>query len=57
MKIELATIQDVPELQALQHKACVPQCTTLNVLDKDKREEALKLVKAVSSSAVIWLQL
>ena len=32
MKIELATIQDVPELQKLQHKPFGPQCIELGYI-------------------------
>ena len=41
MRIELATVEDVPELQEVQRKAFGPQCLELGW------EDALKLVKEV----------
>ena len=42
MKIELATIQDVPELQELQHKAFGPQCIELGWEDAPPMTESLE---------------
>ena len=42
MKIELATIQDVPKLQELQHKAFGPQCIELGWEDAPPMTESLE---------------
>ena len=42
MKIELATIQDVPELQELQHRAFGPQCIELGWEDAPPMTESLE---------------
>ena len=42
MRIELATIQDVPELQELQHKAFGPQCIELGWEDAPPMTESLE---------------
>ena len=42
MKIELATLQDVPELQELQHKAFGPQCIELGWEDAPPMTESLE---------------
>ena len=42
MRIELATIQDVPELQELQHKAFGPQCIELGWEDAPPMTELLE---------------
>ena len=42
MRIELATIQDVPELQKLQHKAFGPQCIELGWEDAPPMTELLE---------------
>ena len=42
MRIESATIQDVPELQELQHKAFGPQCIELGWEDAPPMTESLE---------------
>ena len=42
MRIELATIQDVPELQKLQHRAFGPQCIELGWKDAPPMTESLE---------------
>ena len=42
MRIELATIQDVPELQELQHRAFGPQCIELGWEDAPPMTESLE---------------
>ncbi len=42
MRIELATIQDVPELQKLQHRAFGPQCIELGWEDAPPMTESLE---------------
>ena len=42
MRIELATIQDVPELQELQHKTFGPQCIELGWEDAPPMTESLE---------------
>ena len=42
MRIELATIQDVPKLQELQHKAFGPQCIELGWEDAPPMTESLE---------------